>query len=181
MSGAVFLITGASAAGKTTVGLQLAARFPRSAHVEGDVMWRMVVGGREDITPEPTAEAVRQLHLRYRNGAYAADSYAAAGFVAVHSDIVLGDDLAAYPSRIEMRPLYVVMLRPHTDVLAQRERDRGSRAYRDWDSLDAGVVAFDQHIEASPRMGLWLDTSAQSAEETVDEILARLDEALISS
>jgi hypothetical protein len=74
-----------------------------------------------------------------------------------------------------------VMLRPPPDVLAQRERDRGTRAYRDWESLDAGVVAFDRHIEASPRIGLWLDPSAQTVDETVDEIVGRLDEALIGN
>ena len=182
MAGAVFLITGASASGKTTVARALAERFPLSAHVEGDVMWRMVVSGREDIVPpSPTDEAVRQLRLRYQHGAMVADSYAAAGFVAVHSDIVLEADLAAYPARIEMRPLYVVMLRPRPEVLAARERARGTSAYRTWASLDEGVAAFDAFVDASPRIGLWLDTSEQSVDDTVDAILARLDEALVSS
>jgi cytidylate kinase len=180
VSGAVFLITGASASGKSTVARTLAERFPLSAHVEGDVMWRMVVNGRADMTPDPSSEAVRQLQLRYRHGATVADSYAAAGFVAVHSDIVLEADLAAYPARIEMRPLYIVMLRPHVDVLVERERARGTSAYRDWGSVEAGVAAFNIYLDASPRLGLWLDTSTQTVEETVDVILDRMDEALIS-
>jgi cytidylate kinase len=180
VSGAVFLVTGASASGKTTVARRLAERFPLSAHVEGDVMWQMVVSGREDMTATPTAEAVRQLRLRYRHGAMVADSYAAAGFVAVHSDIVLEGDLAQYPTRIEVRPLYIVVLRPRRDVLAGRERSRGTDAYRGWDSVDDGVAAFDAFLDASPRIGLWLDSSDQTVDETVDEILERLDEALIS-
>ena len=180
MTGSVFLVTGASASGKTTVGRLLAERFPLSAFVEGDVMWRMVVNGREDITPAATDEAVRQLQLRYRHGAFVADSYASAGFVAVHADIVLENDLLGYPGRIEMRPLYIVMLRPRADVVATRERGRGTRAYRNWESIDEGVAAFDEYLDRSPRLGLWLDTSEQSPGETVDEILARLDEALIS-
>ena len=144
-------------------------------------MWQMVVSGREDMTPTPTDEAVRQLRLRYRHGAMVADSYAAAGFVAVHSDIVLEGDLVEYPTRIEVRPLYIVVLRPRVDILAARERGRGTTAYRDWGSVEAGVAAFDEFIEATPRMGLWLDTSDQSPEQTVDEILGRLDEALIAS
>jgi chloramphenicol 3-O-phosphotransferase len=181
MSGAVFLITGASAAGKTTVGLALAAQFPLSAHVEGDVLWKMVVSGREDMTRAPTEEAVRQLHLRYRHGAMVADSYAASGFTAVHSDIVLEQDLADYPARIEMRPLYIVMLRPNVETVMAREHGRGTTAYRDWATLEEGVAAFDKYIEASPRIGLWLDTSNLTVEQTVDTILAHLDEALISN
>ncbi len=39
-----------------------------------------------------------------------------------------------------------------------------------------------QHLDAElrtgmPRVGLWLDTSRLTADETVDQILARLDEA----
>src|SRR5438067_539153 len=173
MSGAVFLVTGASASGKTTVGERLARLFPLGAFVEGDVMWRMVVSGAGDITAQPTPEAIRQLHLRYRHGAMIADSYAAAGFVAVHADIVMEQDLAAYPQRIEMRPLYIVVLRPRPDVLVARERARGTTAYRSYPSIEEGVNAFDQFLEASPRLGLWLDSSDLSVDETVDAILAR--------
>lgn len=45
--------------------------------------------------------------------------------------------------------------------------------------LEQAVRSFQQWLEATPRMGLWIDSSAQTAEETVDEILARWDEALI--
>jgi len=38
----------------------------RSVHVRGDLFRRMVVNGRADMTPDPSAEAVRQLRLRYR-------------------------------------------------------------------------------------------------------------------
>ncbi|MFG1708780.1 AAA family ATPase [Nonomuraea sp. M3C6] len=69
----VVLITGISAAGKSTVAQALAERLPRSAHVRGDTFRRMVVGGRAEMTPEPSDEAMRQLHLRYRIAANAAD------------------------------------------------------------------------------------------------------------
>ena len=53
------------AAGKSTVAELLAQRLPRSVHVRGDVFRTMVVNGRADMTPQPTAEAIAQLHLRY--------------------------------------------------------------------------------------------------------------------
>jgi hypothetical protein len=176
MTGAVFLLTGWQASGKSTLAPLLAARFPLSAHVEGDVMWKMVVSGREDMTREPSEEALRQLRLRYRHGAMVADSYAAAGFTAVHTDIVMRDSLAAYPAMVEMRPLYIVVLRPLPDVLVARER--GRRVAPASTEEDAGF--YDAELEASPRIGLWLDSSDQTPEQTVDEILARLDEALVS-
>lgn len=35
------------------------------------------------------------------------------------------------------------------------------------------------HIDDHPRLGLWLDTSAQTPRETVDEILSRRSEASV--
>ena len=45
----------------------------------------------------------------------------------------------------------------------------------DVDELRRGLV------EQTPRVGLWLDNSSQSVEETVDHILERLRESAVSS
>ncbi len=50
---AVFLITGISAAGKSTVAQQLAERLTRSVHVRGDTFRQMIVNGRVDIRTRP--------------------------------------------------------------------------------------------------------------------------------
>jgi hypothetical protein len=42
---------------------------------------------------DPSADAVAQLRLRYELAAHSADRYAAAGFVVVLQDIVLGQEL----------------------------------------------------------------------------------------
>jgi adenylate kinase family enzyme len=55
----VVLVTGLQAAGKSTVAARLAARFERAAFIEGDVLWKMIVAGREDMTAEPSQEARR--------------------------------------------------------------------------------------------------------------------------
>src|SRR6266545_4462894 len=72
---AVVVITGIQAAGKSTTAQALAERLPRSVHVRGDVFRRMVVGGRADLTPDPSDEAIRQLRLRYRLAADVSDAY----------------------------------------------------------------------------------------------------------
>lgn len=166
---AVVLISGIMAAGKSTVAELLARRLPRAVHLRGDVFRRMIVSGRAEMTAELGDEAWRQLRLRYDLAASAADRYAAAGFTVVLQDVVLGAELPAVVDRIRHRPLAVVVLAPRADVVAARERDRPKQGYGDWPvaDLDAGFRA------DTPRIGLWLDTSAQTPEETVDEILAR--------
>lgn len=170
----IFLITGAQAAGKSTVGRLLAERFDRGAFVEGDVMWKLIVSGNEDMRIPPTDEALRQLTLRYRNGAMLADSLFENGFTAVHSDIIMEHGLPLYVEMVRNRPLYIVMLSPSIETVVERERGRGSNAYRDWDSIEEGVEAFYEWIDNTDRIGLWVDSSGQTPEQTVDEIMERV-------
>ena len=80
----VILITGIQAAGKWSVAQAVAERLDRSVHLRGDVFRRMIVNGRARMGPaDPPDEAVRQLRLRYRLAAQAADGYAEAGFTVV--------------------------------------------------------------------------------------------------
>ncbi|KXK60842.1 phosphotransferase [Micromonospora rosaria] len=168
-SPAVVLITGVMAAGKSTVAELLARRLPRAVHLRGDLFRRMIVSGRAEITPDISAEAWAQLRLRYDLAAQAADGYAAAGFTVAYQDIVAGPELAAVVDRIRHRPLLVVVLAPRAEVVAAREQGRPKQGYGDWPVAD-----FDTRFRAdTPRIGLWLDTSEQTPEETVDEILAR--------
>lgn len=138
-------------------------------HLRGDVFRRMVVSGREEMTAAPSAEAWRQLRLRYDLAAAAADRYAAAGFTVVLQDVILGAELPAMVDRVRHRPLAVVVLAPSPEVVAAREDAREKKGYGDWP-----VAALDAEFRAeTPRIGLWLDSSALTPARTVDEILAR--------
>lgn len=109
----VILITGIQAAGKSSVAQAVAERLVRSVHLRGDVFRRMIVNGRASIgLAQPPDEASRQLRLRYRLAAQAADGYAEAGFTVVLQDIVLGEYLTEIMTAIRTRPLYVVVLAP---------------------------------------------------------------------
>ncbi|WP_239003561.1 AAA family ATPase [Nocardia panacis] len=169
MTGAVYVITGIQAAGKSTVAQALAERLPRSAHVRGDVFRRFVVGGRADMSPDPAPEALDQLRLRHRLAAHTADAYAAAGFTAVLQDVILGEHLPWLVEQLRTRPRYVVVLAPRPEVVAAREEGRAKSAYGPFtvEDLDTGLRA------QTPRLGLWLDSSDLTVDQTVDAILER--------
>jgi predicted kinase len=166
----VLLITGIMASGKSTVAQALAERLPRSVHLRGDTFRRFIVNGREEITPDPTPEADRQLRLRYELGAMATRRYHEAGLTVVYQDIILGTHLARVAAMLRDLPLQVVVLCPSPDTVARREAARGKTGYGAWtvDDLDAGLR------DVTPRIGLWLDTSDLTVPQTVDRILAHL-------
>ncbi|HEY9291213.1 MAG TPA: AAA family ATPase [Microlunatus sp.] len=172
-TGRVIVITGAMAAGKSTVAELLSQQLPRTAHVRGDVFRRMVINGRVEMTPEPSAEAVRQLSLRYDLAARTADNYAAAGFDAIVQDVIIGPDLRAFIDRITNRPRYLVVLSPSVTALQWREEQRVKAGYVHFspDALDRVLQ------DETAKIGYWLDSSAQTPEETVGDILANLDRA----
>lgn len=166
------LLTGISAAGKSTVAELLAHRFWKGAHVKGDVFRRMVVSGRREMSEDPEPEARRQLELRYKLGAATADGYFQAGFSVVVQDIVLGEDLNAYVAAIQSRPLAVVVLAPDLDTVTKREQSRAKSAYGEGrvaaEVLDAALR------KTTPEIGLWVDSSGMTEQETVDHIADRL-------
>lgn len=166
----VIVITGVMAAGKSTVAQRLAERLPRSAHVRGDVFRRMIVSGRAEPTPEQSADEVAQLRLRYELSARTADAYAAAGFTAIVQDVILGADLPAYRELIRTRPCHLVVLAPRAEVVAAREAARRKTGYGAWTVPD-----LQAELARTPRIGLWLDNSDHTADETVDQILASIN------
>ena len=174
----MYLITGVQAAGKSTVAQALAERLPGpSVHVHGDQFRRWIVSGRLDMTPDAGPEAVEQLRLRYRLTAATCDLYAAAGFSVVAQDVVLGPHLRFVVDTLRCRPLHVVVLAPRAEIVAERERLRAKDSYDTWtiELLDRGLR------QDTPRLGLWLDTSDDTVDETVDAILRRSAESLIAT
>lgn len=172
----IILITGNMASGKSTVAQALAERLPRSVHLRGDLFRRMIVNGRAEMSFDLSAEALRQLELRYDLAVEAARRYAGAGFTVVYQDIIIGAALSKIASALRPSGLAVVVLCPPAEVLAARDRARAKTGYPDRASVDA----FDRVLRAeTPRIGFWLDNSALSVAETVDAILANLPQAVI--
>ena len=171
----MIVLTGAMAAGKSTVADLLAERLPRSVHVRGDLFRRMVVSGRADMGPDASPEAMAQLRLRYELATYTADRYAAAGFDAVLQDVVIGPELTGFVERITTPDRYLVVLAPDVAALERREQQRAKIGYTGFSPADLDRVL----RQDTPRLGYWLDSSTLSPDATVDAILANLPAAAV--
>ena len=171
----VVLLTGIPGAGKTTVSKALAARFERGVAIEGDWLQEIIVSGGLWPDEDPRDEADRQLTLKAQNAATLADRFADAGFLAVIDDVIPGTHrLGIYLSALEARPVAFVVLAPPLEVALARDESRGYKEVGEtWAHLDAEIR------EKLDGVGLWLDTRDLSVDETVDAILARLDEAVL--
>ena len=149
-------------------------------HVRGGQFYRWAVSGWVHFDGPEQAEARRLLDLPYRLSAAVAAEYADAGFTTVVQDNIYGQDVVAWLERAGQRRKHLVVLRPAVATLHTRHEARrdatGEVAYRGGYTPELN----DRDLATTPRtLGLWLDTSAQPAEETVAEILARRNEAVV--
>ena len=165
----VIIVSGVPGAGKSTIAPLLAGRFERGVHLEADALQRMIVSGARWPDEEPLDEGRRQLRLRGRNACLLADSFRDAGFTPVIDDIVVGTRLDEYLDDLRARPVYFVLLLPDLGTLRSRNAERRkSDVFHQAEDLDP--VARNE----TRQVGLRIDTSGQSAVESVDAILARL-------
>lgn len=173
----IILITGIMASGKSTVSQLLAERFERSVHLRGDIFRKMIVNDRREVHPDAMEGELDQLRLRYKIAAQAADTYLQEEFTVIVQDVVVGRMLSDFVSFVQGRPFYVVVLCPSPEAVAEREANRSKKGYGIWT-----VSGLDQVLrQETPRIGMWLDTSDLSPEETVSEIWKRAEEkALVS-
>ena len=173
MEPAVYIISGIPGAGKTTVSHLLAASFERGVHIESDSLQKLIITGGLWPDQEPQEEAMRQLTLRAHNACILAISFFDAGFTPVIDDVVIGSRLDDFLEELRGRPLRFVMLLPRAEVVRQRDAERPDKHIFDtWGYLD-------EVVRNTRRVGLWLDTSEMTAEQAVELIKERANEALI--
>lgn len=177
MTARLILITGAQAAGKTTIGDALARLLPKAVHVDGDVIQGMVVSGAIGMDLPPPPGAMEQLYLRYQGSIVVANVYRDNGFDAVVTDNMFGGtltDVVAMGHRTG--EVHVIVLDPGVDVVEQRDRDRGKTGYSP--SLTAAALV-DSLRNETARIGYWHDNTGETVAETAALLLDKLDAALV--
>ena len=173
----MIVITGIMASGKSTVAQLLSEQLNPSVHLRGDIFRKMIVNNRQEVQPDASEDELDQLRLRYQLTVQAAEMYHQAGFNVVVQDVIVGPMLTEFIASLHRRPLYLVVLSPSTAAVAAREAARSKTGYGIWT-----VEGLDHLLQQeTARIGMWLDSTELSPEETVLEIVARLnDEAMIT-
>lgn len=176
-AGRLFVITGAPASGKSTVGQELADALTKSIFVDGAVMADMVAAGRMPMTAEPTIGALEQLFTRYAGALTLADVYRANGFDTVIADDMVGDYLEDFLDLADTGPLHLIVLHPSIDALHERELARGTNAYSNGSAAENvwNEVEFN-----TKRVGLWIDNSTLTPTQVAVRVLRNLDEATVN-
>lgn len=167
MEKAIFLITGVMASGKSTVAELLASKMKKGVHLRGDVFRKMIVSGRADMSAQPSNEAIRQLHLRYRLAADAAKTYYNNGFSVVLQDNYYGEEISRILEMLKGYPIHVIVLCPNVEIVKKREEIRGKVGYASFTVEDL----YTDFMKKTPKIGFWLDNSEQSPEQSVEDIL----------
>ncbi|GLV56488.1 hypothetical protein KDH_33280 [Dictyobacter sp. S3.2.2.5] len=169
----IIVVTGIMAAGKSTIAHLLAQRFARGVHIEADVLQRMIVSGGVWVGEpgEPAGEAAQQLRLRLKHMCLLGRSFFEAGYTVVLDDIIIGDRWQHLQEELHGLPFSLVVLAPRVDVVAQHRdlsRAKDPQGY-------AWATYLDHELRATMSgIGLWIDTSEQTPDETVEQLLRNL-------
>ncbi|GCE31394.1 hypothetical protein KDA_68780 [Dictyobacter alpinus] len=170
---ALIVVTGIMAAGKSTIAHLLAQCFACGVHVEADKLHHMIVSGAVWVKEpeEPSGEAAQQLRLRIKHMCLLGKSFLAAGFTVVLDDIISGSSWQYLQEELQGVPFSLVVLAPRVEVVT-RQRDL-HRAKPPQGRAWAEYLDNDLH-RTMKGLGLWIDTSEQTPEETVKQILHHL-------
>jgi predicted kinase len=172
---ALFVITGVPASGKSTVARLLAGRLDRAVYVSGDAL-KTMVSGEPERDPDVPDPVLQTLLLRYQGALALAGVYLNGGFDVIVEDVIIGQVLRHFLSYVPVQEMHLVFLDPDANAVAKRDSERSKTAYGE--RFNARQLRDVLRLETA-HIGLWLDSSDLSPEETVERILGDLSASRI--
>jgi adenylylsulfate kinase-like enzyme len=169
---AIWLISGAPGAGKSTVSDALCRVFPLSVHIPVDDIRDWVRSGFASPV-EWTNETGRQFALARRGAARMAADYADAGFEVMVDDVIRESDLNQYTDYIGNTRLRKVLLNPSLKIVLARNAAPGRKPF-DSSVLEAACRGLHPLLLAentAERGWIVIDSTALDVEQTIDAIL----------
>ena len=154
----LIVLNGSINAGKTTTSKMLCQLLPRTAHVEVDSL-------REFIHWMPLEESIP---INLESAVAVAKIFLKHGLNVVFSYPLRAEDYSWMREQFE-GPVHFVTLRPPMNV---SQSQRGARVLTEW---EVSRIAYHyQTAGANPDLGLVIDNSKLTPEETAREILRRI-------
>ncbi len=169
---AVFIITGAPGAGKTSIARQLAQRFDLSLHIPTDELRSWVITGRVEPIPILTPPAIEQLRLAREVVSSMTSLYHDHGYTVIIDDVLSSGDIQALFTQFDQTMLHKIFLCPSFEhVLARNQQRYPKFDLAKWQPIIATLYQ-DLYRQNTPEAGwIVLDSSSWSIEQTVDAIL----------
>lgn len=162
----IYLLSGPPGAGKSTTSRALAERLSRSALIDGDDVYHMVIGGNRNPWQSPF-----HVRLMWQNIAALARRFVESGHDVVVNYVIFREDVRLFKEALgsiaDEAAMKFVLLAVDEDELRRRDAERppehrmGERC---------GIVLRELMAEGPSEASL-LDTSRLSVRQAVDEII----------
>jgi hypothetical protein len=168
--GVCLIITGAPAAGKSTISLLVAQRLARAARIPGDFVHELIVSGFVWGLGEPPEEAAHQARLTRKNLCALAANFADAGFTPVIDTLIPDrEGLDYFLEALRPRRALLVVLMPTIEAHHHRNTIREPEEqffFDDYETLIAGMR------DGFGSVGWWFDTTDLTPGETAEQTIA---------
>ena len=168
---AIWLISGAPGAGKSTVSDALCRRFRLAVHIPVDDIRDWVRSGFASPV-EWTNETGRQFALARRGAARIATDYADAGFDVMVDDVIRESDLNQYTDYLGKTELRKVLLNPSLEAVLARNAAPGRKPF-DSSVLEAACLGLHPLLLAentASRGWIVIDSTTLDIDQTVNAI-----------
>jgi 2-phosphoglycerate kinase len=162
----IYVITGPCGIGKSSISYSLADRYERSAHIDADYLYHMVVGGRV----RPWEDDWALLNLLWANIRSVTENFVTRGITPVIDYVIFPEQLGFVKEIAEKHDLkvkYVVLM---ADEKTVRHRDNCRPS--DIQMGERAVILLNEFQEKKMDDRFILDTTNRSIEETISEIIA---------